>query len=104
MWWPFRPKHTLESVAIEIIEGLDNGTVVLPWTEEELDALERQPEALFAPPPIAVGPFKQYPVAPTGSGTLQRKKKRATSETVRVSGVLVDSWTRIAGMSGYASG
>ena len=73
--WPFRPKHTVESVAKELIEGLDNGTVVLPWSEEELDALEEQSVIPFAPPAIAEGPFKRYSLPPTATRPPQRKRR-----------------------------
>ena len=102
MWWPFRPKHTVDSVAKEILEGLDNGSVVLPWSDAELDALERDiAEPLFVPPPVAEGPFLQYSTPPVTGATV--RKKRVDSEAVRVSGVLVDSRSRNGEVPGYAT-
>lgn len=36
--WPFRPKHTVESVLRELVEGYYNGTVVLPDQPEQSDS------------------------------------------------------------------
>lgn len=30
MWWRIRPRHTPESVAAELVRGLEDGSIVLP--------------------------------------------------------------------------
>jgi hypothetical protein len=101
MWWPFRPKHTLVSVAKDLIEGLENGSIVLPWSDNELDLQEEFIEIPFTAPAIAEGPFKRYAIPPVTT-PISHQKKRATSEAVRVPGLLVASGNGNKELPGYA--
>lgn len=79
MWWLFRPKHTVDSVIAALVEGVENGTVVLPQPEEEPATAA---EASVAVPYSTAGPFRSYLGDPFGT-IPQARRKRDSGEAVR---------------------
>lgn len=94
MWRLFGPKRTLSALVEEIVEGIENGTVVIPGV---LPAAELTPE--LTPPPVLSGPFRRYSAYPLKSSLPSRK--RVIGETVREPGRVVDSWDEPQAL-GYA--
>ena len=39
MWWPFRPKHTVDSVLEALVEGIEQGRIVLDDSEPAGDSV-----------------------------------------------------------------